>query len=90
MSTCTAVQHLAPEAALDLYCGLLVCVSLRSSKKTRLPNPDIKKPDQEIGLRCIGTLRNFFWCYRLLVSILEIKFYYFILLYLYRLFNLMS
>ena len=33
------------------YCGLLVCVSLRSSKETLLPTPDIKKPDQEIGFK---------------------------------------
>ena len=50
MSTCTAVHRQLPDAALDLYCGLLVCVSLRSSKVNRSPTPDIKKPDQEIGL----------------------------------------
>ena len=33
------------------YCDLLVCVSLRSSKETRLPTPDIKKPDQLIGFK---------------------------------------
>ena len=72
MSTCFYIVILeglkCPLHPLDLYCGLLVCVSLRSSKKTRLPTPDIKKPDQEIGLRCSGHYATFFCAFAVSIN----------------------